>query len=328
MSNNTAAISSEAVTRAQADGALSAALTSVAAQSSAGTANGSYRLVAVSATDGAAAEFSVQVSADSGASFASAGMRIQVFAGPPTTSRVVFDTSQFLIRSGASGYTPFAVASGQLISNAYVPQSKVTGLGSLATKNTVAAGTEVTGLGAFAYLAKLSPGNIATYMDYGVISSAYIGDASVTAAKIADANITNAKIADGSITNAKIAYANVDYLQIAGEAVSTISAYSASQDGTSCTFPIYFNMAHDGGFQIVVSVMAFGTVSYYNGTNSHVWIDGGNEIYGYGSLALGSRTVMTAGSRSAGTHAINVYGTGGDGLSGFSIFALILRTYR
>jgi hypothetical protein len=129
ISNNTSSITQEAITRAAADGALSATLTSVAAQSSAGTANGSYRLVAVSGTDGAAAEFAVQVAADSGSSYASAGMRIQVFAGPPVTSRVVFDTSQFMVRSGSStSLPPFTVSGGNIVANSLqVPTANITG---------------------------------------------------------------------------------------------------------------------------------------------------------------------------------------------------------
>jgi len=129
ISNNTSLVTQEAITRAAADGALSATLTTVAAQSSAGTANGSYQLVAVSATDGAAAEFSVRVSADSGVHYASAGMRIQVFAGNPPTSRVVFDTTQFMVRSGgSSSLPPFTVTGGNIVANSLlVPTANITG---------------------------------------------------------------------------------------------------------------------------------------------------------------------------------------------------------
>ena len=188
VSNNTAAISSEAVTRAAADGALSSQITSVSAQSSAGTANGKFQVAATSTNNGASAEFAVKVSAD-GATYSETGMRLQAFSDG--TSRVVFDTTQFLIRSGTSAYIPFAVAGSALIANALiVPNSNVTGLGSLATQSSITesqfsgtlANAKVAGLGAFATASQITPGNIATYIQTAAITDAYIG--SISASKV------------------------------------------------------------------------------------------------------------------------------------------------
>lgn len=75
------------------------------------------------------------------------------------------------------------------------------GLGSLAYKSSVAASTDVSGLGAYAFLAKLSTANISTYIDVGAIGSAYIG--SLDAAKITSGTIDAARISATTI-NSKV----------------------------------------------------------------------------------------------------------------------------
>ena len=206
--STSAAIASEATTRASADSALSTRIDTVTAQSNAGTASGYYRLTALSnATDGAAAEFAVEVKASANAAFTSAGMRIQVFSNG--TSRIKMMADQFLIQSSSGNYTPFVVASGQLISNAITSASNVSGLGSLATQNSVSAGNvsglgslatqnsvssgQVSGLGSMALINKITSLNIATYMDNAVISNAYIGNAEVSTLKIAGNAVTQAQ---------------------------------------------------------------------------------------------------------------------------------------
>ena len=127
VNNNTAAISSEAVTRANADGSLAGTISSLSAGSSAGVATGKMRLSAVSGSEGVATEFSIQLSADSGSSYAATGMRLQAMTDG--TSRVVFDTSQFMVRSGSSSsLPPFTVTGGNIVANSLlVPTANITG---------------------------------------------------------------------------------------------------------------------------------------------------------------------------------------------------------
>jgi hypothetical protein len=184
-SQNSADITSIQTAYTSADQALANQINTVSAQTDAGTANGSFRVTALSnPTDGAAAEFAVQVNALSGATggtYTDAGMRIQAFSNG--TRRVKFNTDQFLIQSGAgNNFTPFAVTSGQLISNAIVASGNVSGLGSMALIN------------------KISTANIATYMDTGVISNAYIGTAAVQTANIADLSVDTLKIQGNAVT--------------------------------------------------------------------------------------------------------------------------------
>jgi hypothetical protein len=62
-----------------------------------------------------------------------------------------------------------------LLSSGGVPSTAVTGLGALATQNTVATG-QVTGLGGFATINQINTGNVSTYIAAGAIGNAYIGD--------------------------------------------------------------------------------------------------------------------------------------------------------
>ena len=246
--STSAAIASEATTRASADSALSTRIDTVTAQSNAGTASGYYRLTALSnATDGAAAEFAVEVKASANSAFTSAGMRIQVFSNG--TSRIKMMADQFLIQSSSGNYTPFAVVSGQLISNALTSAGNVSGLGALATQNSVSAGSvsglgslatqnsvssgqvsglgslatqnsvsagQVSGLGSMALINKISALNIATYMDNAVISNAYIGNA----------EISTLKVAGNAITTGASIYGSYQMDLTAGNWVSFVSLYT------------------------------------------------------------------------------------------------------
>lgn len=142
-----------------------------------------------------------------------------------------------------------------LLSSGGIPYTVVNGLGSLATQNTVAAGS-VTGLGGLATqdsvffgstvkfpdgstantgdfvnrLSQITSANVSTFIASAAIGEAYIGnaaissakiqDAAIGTAKIADAAITTAKISDASITNAKIGTAEISTLKLNGEAVT------------------------------------------------------------------------------------------------------------
>jgi hypothetical protein len=184
---NTAAITAETTARTTADTALTTQINSVEAKTDAGTASGFYRLIALSSpTDGASAEFAVEVKASAGSAFVAAGMNIQAFSNG--TRRIKMNTDQFIINSGGSNFTPFAVTSGQLIANAIVAASNISG--------SISSG-QVSGLGLMAFINQITSANIATYMETGVIGTAYIGDAQITNAKIA--SLTAEKITAGTL---------------------------------------------------------------------------------------------------------------------------------
>lgn len=156
-----------------------------------------------------------------------------------------------------------------LLSSGGIPSSVVTGLGALATQNSVTTG-QVTGLGLLATandvfigsnvkiynglyyqtlntndfintLQKMTSSTIGNFMTATAITEAYIGNAAISSAKIQDAAIvtakiydgaiTNAKIGDAAITNAKIGTAEVSTLKISGNAV-TVPTYAANTTGS------------------------------------------------------------------------------------------------
>jgi hypothetical protein len=171
---------------------LTISINSVSARTDAGTANGFYRLTALSnPTDGAAAEFAIEVQASSGGPFITAGMNIQAFSSG--IRRIKMKTDQFIINSGTSNFTPFAVTSGQLIANALVASSNISG--------SIPSG-QVSGLGLMAMINQINSLNIATYMEAGVISTAFIGNAQITSAKISDLSAN--KITAGTISGVSL----------------------------------------------------------------------------------------------------------------------------
>lgn len=146
---------------------------------------------------------------------------------------------------------------------------------------------------------------------------------------VVDGTISARSLAVKTITAASgvIADLAVDTLQIASEAVSTISSYyGVDTNTTSKTFPVTFTMAHAGSYVVIASVEVYGYDSGY--TSSTVGIAGGNTIYGSGSLALGDRALMTKGTASAGTTTVNITCSGASGVSGFEVIATIIRTYK
>lgn len=219
---NTATINGAQLTTANYAEAIASDLTSLEAQTTGGTAGGFYRLLASSnPTDGAAAEFQVQVrAAESGANstFSTAGMRIQAFSNG--TSRVKFNTDQFIVTTPSGTQTPFAITNGQLAVNAALaasnitgslPNTQVSGLGTLATKNSVST-SDVSGLGNFAVLNKISQSNVATYIELAAISGAYIRD--LDAGTITTGSLSANRISGGTITgvNLNITRSNGQYV--------------------------------------------------------------------------------------------------------------------
>jgi hypothetical protein len=108
---NTARITTEELARADADEALTLDITRVEAKTDAGTANGFYRLTALSSpTDGAAAEFAVEVKASSGGAYSSAGMSIQAFSSGE--NRIKMRTDRFIVADSANTFSPFQIITG------------------------------------------------------------------------------------------------------------------------------------------------------------------------------------------------------------------------
>jgi hypothetical protein len=158
------------------------------------------------------------------AEFGAAAIRGQLTASQINSNGLsIRDTSGNIILNAGTG-----------VFNGTTSASNVSGLGALATQNTVSGTTQVTGLGGFAYISSITSANISTYIAGAAIGTAYISNAAITnaliangaitSAKIGDAQITNAKIGDAAITTAKIGTAQVDTLTIAGNAVSTITS--------------------------------------------------------------------------------------------------------
>lgn len=120
--NNTAAINNEIIARTTADSALSSQITSVEAKADNATANGFYRLRAIaSPTNGALAEFAVEVRATTTGSYVAAGMNIQAFSGG--NRRIKFNTDQFIVTTGPDAYVPFAISGGNVYANDLIVQN-------------------------------------------------------------------------------------------------------------------------------------------------------------------------------------------------------------
>ena len=271
---NSATINNTAITTATRTSALASDLTDLKVQTTGGQAGGFYRLIAsANPTDGAIAEFNVQVrAAESGANstFTTAGMRIQAMSNG--TSRVKFNTDQFVIANSTNTYTPFAVTNGQLVMQAFTAASNVTGLGSLATKNSVSASTEVTGLGTLATKNSVSAatevtglGTLATKNSVSALTEVSNLNALATlAGKITSSNaatyiengaIVNALIANAAIANANIGTAAVDTLKIAGNAVTVPVRYSfGSVGGNGGSFTGYFTLPDSANVLVSISV--------------------------------------------------------------------------
>ena len=205
---NSATINNTSITTATRTDALASDLTNLEVQTTGGSAGGFYRLLAsASPSDGALAEFNVQVrAAQSGANstYSTAGMRIQAMANG--TSRVKFNTDQFIIANSTNTYTPFAVTGGQLAVNALTEAANVSGLG------------------AFATLSKIPEATSATYIENAAIKSALIANGAIVKAKIGDLEVDNAKIANLTVGNEKITAAAISRSVYAQTSAGTFTA--------------------------------------------------------------------------------------------------------
>jgi len=275
---NSATINNTQITTATRTEALASDLTNLEVQTTGGSAGGFYRLLAsASPADGALAEFQIQVrAAQSGANstYSTAGMRIQAMSNG--TSRVKFNTDQFIIANATDTYTPFAVTSGQLAVNALIAAANVNG--QLTT-------SQIAGLGAFATLSKIPAASAATYIDNLAVSSALIANGAIVNAKIGDAEITSAKIANAAITNAKIGNAEITTLKIGANQVTVPVRYSfGSVAGSGSTFTGSFTLPDAANVLLVVSVALPNDNNYY--------VD--DTGYGYTTVVYGVSSSATA----------------------------------
>lgn len=111
-----------------------------------------------------------KIHGDGTAEFAAASIRGQLTAAQINSNGLsIRDTSGNIILNAGTG-----VFSGTTSS------SNVTGLGDLATQDTVSGTTQVTGLGGFAYLSSITSANISTYIASAAIGNAYISSLSAT----------------------------------------------------------------------------------------------------------------------------------------------------
>lgn len=290
--NNTASINNEIIARTNADTALSTQINAVSARTDAGTASGFYRLTALSSpTDGAAAEFEVQVQASSGGPYVKAGMNIQAFSSG--TRRIKFTTDQFLITTGVGGYTPFAISSGQLIANQLrVPNANVNGLGLMALIN------------------KITSLNIATYMEAAVIGEAYIGNAAITTAKIGDAEVTTLKIAGNAVT-VPTGYYNAS--TIAGAGIGTLISVAS----------LYITL-DEAGKLLINFTASQGYGAGIRATNAYLQLNGYtyNEVPSAGAITTNMSMAFQA-TLAAGTYHVEVLWEGQDNTVGINYRSLV-----
>jgi hypothetical protein len=104
------------------------------------------------------------------AEFGAAAIRGQLTASQINSNGLsIRDTSGNIILNAGTG-----------VFNGTTSASNVSGLGALATQNTVSGTTQVTGLGGFAYLSSITSANIGTYIASAAIGNAYISSLSAT----------------------------------------------------------------------------------------------------------------------------------------------------
>lgn len=97
-------------------------------------------------------------------------------------------------------------AAGNVIfsSGVNLPASRVSGLGSLATQNSVDWNTQlvnIPGFGNFAFLSSITSANISTYIASAAIGTAYLANAAITEAKIGSLAVSRLKITSYPFTN-------------------------------------------------------------------------------------------------------------------------------
>ena len=143
-----------------------------------------------------------KIHANGTAEFAAASIRGQLTASQIDTRGLTVKDANGNILFG-SGY-PLSYSSitgtpslGSLAYLNSVSAGNVSGLGSLATSNSVNWNTQISNIpsfGGFAFLSTITSANIGNYFGPTAITEAYIANAAITNAKIKDGEVTNAKI--------------------------------------------------------------------------------------------------------------------------------------
>ena len=235
---NAAAITTEATARADADTALATSITTL---SSTVTSNNNTLTAAVqteattraSVDGGLLAQYTVKV--DVNGRVAGFGLASTLNDGTPLSSFVVIADKFAIVQPSNTGGTPtipFVVGtvggvSTVAISNAVIQDAAITNakIANLAVDSAKIADASIV-------TAKIADANITTAkIALASIGTAQIVDAAISTAKIADAQITTAKILDSSITNAKIANLSVDAAKITDGSITNAKIANATITG-------------------------------------------------------------------------------------------------
>lgn len=145
-----------------------------------------------------------KIHANGTAEFAAASIRGQLTASQIDTRNLTIKDANGTVLFGSGTPLSYSSLTGtpNLGALAYqntvsVSASNVSGLGSLATQNSVNWNTQISNIpafGGFAFLSTITQANIANYMGPTAITEAYIANGAITNAKILDGEVTNAKI--------------------------------------------------------------------------------------------------------------------------------------
>jgi len=264
-----AAISSEATTRATADGALSSRIDTLTSTTNDQFASVSQQFTAqTSYTDGAVAR---------AVTTATVNGRKAVFgiSVDGMVSEIGAIADRFYVYNPAGGtYTlAFAVSGGQtVIQDALIRNASIT--------------------------------------------TAKITDAAITTAKIANASIDTAKMQDASITSAKIGVAEVDTLRIRGNAVTIPVFAQGYGEFTSTVWATCLELAitlDEPGWLYAASSATIGYGEGWSFTESALWISGQRVSKGGGASAWTSAAHSGAVWVGAGTHNVSLAFVSSDG---------------
>lgn len=183
---------------------------------------------------GAASAYNTGLGFYAGGGTTSDGANYRWRVGNPSGARIqwngdaveVYNGSNQLTLSSGGISASFVTGLGTLATQNSVSTGQVTGLGTLATKNSVNWSTEITNIpafGNFAYLNSITSANIGTYIAGAAIGTAYIANGAITQAKIGSAAVGSAQIQDAAITSANIADAAIINAKIGTAAVGTLN---------------------------------------------------------------------------------------------------------
>lgn len=179
--------------------------------------------------------------------------------------------------------------------------------------------------GAFAYIDKITPENVSTYIADAAIGSAYIGQAvidwthiefsSITSAHIGEGTIRGSNIGNAQIRTAHIQNAAVTTLKIQGQAVTfPVSAYIPGSIGMSRSWVQLVSVVHPAqaaptqittSFNVIVPITYYGdAVEFYVArTNS----SGTATIYGPVTGTIGAVTVSFRYTPGTGNTTYTIY---------------------